>query len=329
MTSFNGTTVINRGNRPSPTSPCKLDFFWVKEGSYTDPYQVCSVHIFPDTKFGTANQYVNLDTTSSDYGLVSSTDTNYLFHNYKRDGAGNRIGFQGEVSACAAESAYTGDLRYSASSIFKVKTGHFAVILQPSAVYFPASVTDFNMDMSSNTASGTGNYLDIWTIKDVVGSKAQIYVNSFKLNSQSVVAVTEPMMVTPNNKLVQRYIEVGSKRNLQMKTELVVDNEPIRESLRNLLETGSLLQNQQFRIVKLNESPDLSSRVVIKDFGDTASTTNINANGTMSYLWDTANITPKYSDDILGGSRGVYEITAKYTILDETYLSPKFKLIVR
>ena len=329
MTSFNGTTVINRSNRPSPTSPCKLDFFWIKEGSYTDPYNVCSVHIFPDTKFGTANQYVDLNATSTNYGLVSSTATNFLFHNYKRNAAGVRTGFQGAVSACAPESSYAGNLGYSASSIFKVKTGHFSVILQPSSVYFPETVTDFNMDMSSNTASGSGGYIDIWTLVDVVGSKAQIYVNSFKLNSQNVVAVTEPMLVTPNNKLVQRYVELGSKRSLQIKTELVVDSEPIRESLRNLLETGSLLQNQQFRIVKLNESPDMSSRVMIQDFDDTAATTNVNAHGTMSYLWDTASIAPKYSDDILGGTRGVYEITARYNILDELYYSPKFKLIVR
>jgi len=239
------------------------------------------------------------------------------------------VGFQGAVSACAPESSYAGDLRYSASSIFKVKTGHFCVILQPSSAYFPETVTDWTMDMSSNSASGTGGYIDIWTITDDAGSKAQIYVNSFSLNSQNVVAVTEPMLVTPNNKLVQRYIEVGSKRSLQIKTELVVDNEPIKESLRNLLETGSLLQNQQFRIVKLNESPDMSSRVMIKDFSDTAATTNINAHGTMSYLWDTASIAPKFSDDVLGGTTGVYEITAKYNILDETYYSPKFKLIVR
>ena len=83
------------------------------------------------------------------------------------------------------------------------------------------------------------------------------------------------------------------------------------------------------RIVKLNESPELTSRVVIQDFTDTSSTIQLDSHNMISYLWDTASITPKDTDDIMGGSRGVYEITVKYQILTETFYSPKFKLIVR
>ena len=83
------------------------------------------------------------------------------------------------------------------------------------------------------------------------------------------------------------------------------------------------------RIVKLNESPQLTTRVMIQDFADTSGTVQLDSQGTMSYLWDTNNIVPKYTDDILGGSRGVYEITVKFDLVEETILSPKFKLIVR
>ena len=328
MTKFNGITVINRANRPSPISPCKLDFIWIKDGSYQDPFQVCSVHIFPNTEFGSPNPYVNLTAGDADYGLVSSTATNYIFRNYKRNGAGLKTGFDANVSACAQASSYVGG--NSASSIYRTDTGKFSVILQPEANYWPDSAPSDNwLYLSSNSASATGDYLDIWTLVDVTGSKAQIYVNSFKLNSASVVAVTEPLLVTPSNKLIQRYVELGSKEKIRVKTELVVDNEPIKDSLRNLLATGSLLRNPQMRIVKLNESPELTSRVVIKDFADTSGTIQLDSHNMMSYLWDTESITPKHSDDILGGSRGVYEITVKYDILTETFYSPKFKLIVR
>ena len=124
--------------------------------------------------------------------------------------------------------------------------------------------------------------------------------------------------------MIQRYIEVGSKKKIQVKTELVVDNEPIKQDLRNLMETGSLLQNPQ-----INESPQLTTRVMIQDFADTSGTVQLDSQGTMSYLWDTNNIVPKYTDDILGGSRGVYEITVKFDLIEESILSPKFKLIVR
>ena len=95
------------------------------------------------------------------------------------------------------------------------------------------------------------------------------------------------------------------------------------------METGSLLQSPKMRIVKLNESPELTSRVMIQDFDDTAANVDLDPQGTISYIWDTASIVPKYSDDILGGARGVYEITVKYDLIEETILSPKFKLIVR
>ena len=127
MTKFNGTTVIERGNRPSPIVPAKLDFYFVKAGAQVDPFQVCSVHIFPDTEYGSAKQYVNLNpgATAANYGLVSATNQDFLFHNYKKDSVGNKIGFDANVSACAGESDYAGQLAYAASSIFKVDTGHF------------------------------------------------------------------------------------------------------------------------------------------------------------------------------------------------------------
>ena len=332
MTKFNGTTVIERGNRPSPIVPTKLDFYLVKAGSQVDPYQVCSVHIFPNTQFGSADPYINLNpgATTENYGLVSATNQNFLFHNYKRNESGNRVGFDAFVSACPAPTSYTGDLRYAASSIFKVDNGHFSVILQPSGFYYAASAAANGWTEGWNsTASSVGAYLDIWTVVDVAGSKAQIYVNTFGLQTANTFATTEPLQVTTNNKLIQRYVEVGSKKRLRVKTELVVDNEPIKQSLRNLMETGSLLQNPKMRIVKLNESPELTSRVMIQDFDDTAANVDLDPEGTISYMWDTASIVPKYSDDILGGARGVYEITVKYDLIEETILSPKFKLIVR
>ena len=328
MTTFNDITVINRANRPSPISPCKLDFIWIKDGSYQNPFQVCSVHIFPNTQFGSPNPYVNLTAGEANYGLVSSTATDYIFRNYKRNGVGARVGFDANVSACAVEADYVGG--NSASAIFKTSPGNFSVILQPEANYFPTTAPANGwLPVSGNSASATGDYLDIWTLVDVEGSRAQIYVNSFKLNSNSNVALTEPLLVTPTNKLIQRYVEVGSKEKLRVKTELVVDNEPITNDLRNLLETGSLLSKPQMRIVKLNESPELTSRVMVQDFGDTSGSIQLDSQNLISYLWNTETIAPKYADDIMGGSRGVYEITVKYNILTESFYSPKFKLIVR
>jgi len=321
MTKFNNITVIKRENRPSPISPCLLDFFWVKDGYYQDPYQVCSVYVFPNTQFGAPDAYVDLSPGSPNYGLVNAiSGQNYIFHNVPS----GQTEFNADVSACASESDYLQE--NTASSIYKVKEGHFSVILQPSAQYWTSAYNEYS---AVNSASSVRDYIDIWTLVDVKGSKAQIYVNTFRLNAGAAFAVTEPVEITPRNELVQRYVDVGTKLKLRVKTFLHVDNEPLAQSLRDIINTGALLTDAELRITKINESPNLTSRVIIRDFADTADDVYVNHHNTISLLWDTANIAPKYSEDILGGPRGVYEIEAKYNVLDETFYSPKFKLIVR
>lgn len=335
MTKFNGVTVIQRGNRPSPIIPAKLDFYNYIAGALSNPFQVCSVHVFPNTAFGTASPFVNQTPGDANYGLVSSTTTNIVFHNYKRNVAGDRVGFDANFSACASETDYTGDLRYSASSIFKEEVGHFSVILQPSGVYFPVSAGGVNgwSPSYNNSASGTGGYIDIWTVVHTEGSKAQIYVNTFNMDTANTFAVTEPLEVTTTNKLVQRYVQLGSKKRLQIQTEIVVDNEPIKADLRNLMETGSLVSNPEISITKLNESPVLTARVQTTGTGDvggfTSEGVSMDTQGTISYVWDTNSITPFYDDELLGAAMGVYEVTVRYNVAGETIVSPRFKLIAR
>jgi hypothetical protein len=338
MTTFNGYTVINRGNSPSPISPAKLDFFFVKDGSYIDPYQVCSVHIFPDTEFGAPDNYLDLSAGSANYGLVSSTANNMVFHNQKVDPTSvppnQVVGFDGFVSACDVESFYDSSKPNTASGIFRTGPGQFSVLLQTGTEYWSTSATSFNTGPNyENNASSTGGYIDIWTVVDAFGSAAQIYVNQFALTTANVFATTEPLAVTTYNKLIQRYVDVGSKKNLQIKTELVVDSEPMAASLRNLMEQGALVQNPEISVTKLNETPGMTSRVQITGTGSVGGFTKtgvrLDSHGTISYIFDTTNITPFYEDETLGGPTGVYEVQVKYNLLDETILSPKFKLIVR
>ena len=266
-----------------------------------------------------------------------------VFHNYRRDpDTGLVIGFDANMSAMASPVTYAGDLRYSATSIFNypefvpgvnAQPGHFSVILQPSGVYYQTSAAPEFVTRLNNTASSTGGYIDIWTVVQTEGSRAQIYVNQFSMQTANVFAASQPLEVTTNNKLVQRYVEAGSRKRLQIKTAIVVDNEPMEQSLRNLIETGSLLSNPQISISKLNESPTLTSRVVITGDnsmgGFISSGVSLDTHGTISFLWDTTNIQPFFEGENLGGPLGVYEITVKYDIVDETIISDRFKLIVR
>ena len=343
MTTFNGHTVIQRGNRPSPISPAKLDFLFVKDGSYIDPFQVCSVHIFPNTAFDTATPYIDTTAGSTTYGLVNSTDNNMVFHNQGVDPLSQPpfqvTGFDAAATETnmAKESSYIASDPMTASGIFRTGPGRFSVLLQTNTKYWSTSATSFTAPPYFNSASGTGGYIDIWTLVDTAGSKAQIYVSMFNLTTANVFGSTQALAVTTNNKLVQRYVNMGSKKKLQIKTELVVDNSPIKASLRNLMETGALIQSPEINVVKLNETPGLTSRVQITGFDDVggfiSNGVRLNGNGTISWQFDTTNITPFFNDpvvgDTLGGPTGVYEIQVRYQVLDETIISPRFKLIVR
>ena len=336
MTTFNGHTVIQRDNRPSPISPAKLDFFLVKDGSYIDPFQVCSVHVFPDTQFGSADSYLDLVPGSPTYGLVGTTGyEKMVFHNQLTDPiTAQVIGFDANISGMAQENTYNSANPMTASGVFRTSPGVFSVILQTGTKFWPTSSTVFTeLPSDSNSASGTGGYLDLWTIVDAKDSRAQVYANVFGLTTANVFGSTGPLAVTTNNRLIQRYIDVGSKKSLQIKTELVVSNNTIKASLRNLMETGALLQSPEISITKLNESPALTSRVQITGVGGIggfiSDGVRLDSNGTISFLWDTASIVAFYEDENLGGTTGVYEIQVKYQLLDETILSPRFKLIVR
>ena len=340
MTTFNGITVINRKNRPSPIEPAKLDFFMVKAGGYSDPYAVCSVHIFQDTQYGSPDAYLDLSAGSDNYGLVTSSNTSekMVFRVQEVDGFKNRIGFTGNPADFPTEIDYLD--ASSASGIFKTGNGKFSVLLETDTYYYKSSEVadpDFNpintLPTTENSASSVQGYLDIWTVVDAEGSKPQIYVNIFRLDTANVYATSEPLAVTTVNKLVQRYIAVGSKEKLRIKTELVVDNEPIEQSLRNLIETGALIQNPEISITKINEIPGQTSRVEITGLGAQGGFDHrgveVDSHGTISYLWDTANIVPFYIGENLGGPTGVYEIQVKFNVLDQTILSNRFKLVVR
>jgi hypothetical protein len=322
MTQFNNYPVVKRCDNPSPISPTLLEFFFLNDGAYQNPYQVCSVHIFKDTTKGVGNKYLDLSAGSDTYGQVSSTDYSYRFSNWTTGPDG--VAYW-DVSSQKSPIDYIPYLPDSASGIFKVSDGYFAVILQPGA----SGVDKAGEELIANSASAVGEYLDIWTIMDVIGSFTRTYVNTFSLTSKGVIATTSPVEITPSNKLVNRYINIGSREPLKVKTNFTLENSSVPEAIRNMFQQGSVLNNAMMKIVKINETPELASRVVVQDFSDTSGGVSVDCNNNISFLWDTANIQPASLEDNLGGTTGVYEVQVRYNLLETLHYSPKFKLIVQ
>ena len=320
MAKINDYVVVKRYDRPSPNSKTYLEFLFVKDGILQDPYQVCSVHVFPDANNGDITSFVDSDADSSTYGEIQLSSANasadFIFTN-------TTGGVQDADPANALDpSAYTPGT--NASGIYKIGDGHFAAVLTPNEQYYDR----YNTAASSNGASAIGNYLDVWTVVATAGSKPKTFVNQFELFNEGAFALTELPLITITHEMKNKYIPVGSNERLKITTEYSTENRRTDRELTSLLQDSGLITDVQMKIVKLNESPDLTSRVVIQDFSDTSGSVDVNTENVVSYLWDTGSITAKDSEDILGGSRGIYEIQIKYNVFTETRYSPRFTVAV-
>lgn len=324
MSQFNGYTVIKRYDRPSPNSIAFLEFLFLKDGILQDPYQVCSVHIFPDTQKGSADAYLDLSANSPNYGTIvasaASSYADFIFTNT------DSLGARSASPADADDEIYFmgQDAPYTASSIFKIRNGHYAVALTPQSSYY-------NWDTQTrhgNSASAIGRYLDLWTVVDVAGSEPQVYTNKFEFFTNGAFALTEIPHVTTTERLINKYINVGSNERIRIALEYATENRRTDRELLNLLQDSSLITSPALKITKLNESPDMTSRVIIYDFADTEDLVDISADNIVSYQWDTSYIVAKDGEDILGGTRGVYEVQLRYEIFGEVRYSDRFTLVV-
>jgi hypothetical protein len=294
-----------------------LDFYFIKDGTYADPYQVCSVHIFPDTNNGSADTYLDLSAGSLNYGLVSALSSgNFEFRNL----AAADTHVVDPDNSLFDTSNYGGGVSNS-SGIHKLGTGHFGVVLTPGAnfVDYPDTAST---NVSANSASGTGKYIDVWTVVDAVGSKARTYINRFEMFADGVFAITEPITITPSTKLRQKYVQLGTNANIVVKTDFSFESPGMTQDIENLLQ-GAIIGSASASIIKIND--DLRGQAW----------TNIT--GSTSDAWTTTNVEVLSDDTILykfdttasAVTAGNYEVRVKFTVLTETFVSPPMNLVVR
>ena len=326
MATLNNISVIARHNRPGTLSKNLLELQYMLNGVYTDPYSVCAVHILKNASADSPDPYLDRDSGSSRYGLLHdsavNTSADMIFTNSGTIG----LGQQDPNHAAFSVANYDGTARES-SGIFQIATGRFAVALQPNASYWAASATYTPTDLSNsgvNSASSTGKYFDIWTIVDVEGSKPTTYINTFELKRDNVVTTTEPLTFSTSHKLLQKYVELSSVVQLEMTTDHVVHNRNIPNEIKNLF-TDSIVTSAGLEITKVAED----GRFTVSSVHDTSANIHINSADTITYLWDTSDLSSFNDTYGFGGQRGVYEIRARYRVLDEVRYSDRFRIVVR
>jgi len=323
---INNITVVPRNNRPTVLGKTALEFYYVKNGVYTDPYQVCSVHLFPDTvasstynqviSNGDPERYLDYNSSSTRYGNVASGSLSSVSMKWRNivSSTQEHVSLPSEIEFDT--SNYSGDVR-SSSGIYQLGTGHFAVVLQPnglyvSSMYEPPTGSEFaSSGEATNSASSTGKYYDVWVVVDNEGASPKAYLNKLDLWNDSIMAMAEPVTFTAKSQLVQKYVNVGSKVNLKFKTAISLTDKDIPLDIRSIF-NGSVIQDAQIR-VRLYDEDEGSWILVTSDWEDVDFVTS---SDTILYTH-------------LFGTTGRYDVQVKYSLMDEVLYSDKFGLVCR
>ena len=292
-------TVVPRANRPSEMSLTFLELFFLQNGNYVHPNRIRSVYIFKATADGASDKFIDSDPDSVTFGQV--LPSKYSSAAYIVSGSA----LVGPSDASFSADLYSGTPA-DARKVYTIAPGHYGIVADKDATFL------YGGDTVSSTVIGTGQFFDIWEIMDVSGSTYTSYVHSFELYSDNIVTVTEAIHVETRNKLVQRYINFGSKTNLEITTDISVTSKYTADEIRNAF-NGSVIQAAEIQIVKLADTGSEPPTVTVA-----WTSTNVGSNDTISYLFDTSAL-----------SRGTFEIQVRYDILSETIYSEKFRAVVR
>jgi len=205
-----------------------------------------------------------------------------------------------------------------ASGIFRVGVGDYVAVLD-GAVDLSGG---YNMHYAynaggavANSASSVQDYIDVWTVKLYKTSEYQLFINSFSLYNDNFTTITEPLLLTTRNRLVNKKLRVGEKVDMKITTDITVQNKTLPEETKNILKdyqiSGANIQIQRVNQDSVNQ-PAWSSVV---DYDTSPPNATITSDNTILYNFDT---------ESKAASAGTYFITAKYSYLTQNFVTPPF-----
>lgn len=297
--------TVDRNNRPSVDSRVALKVFFMNDGEYIDPTEIVDVTIFDRSSMQNPSTILGTD------GLLNGEVASGLAKAYFR--TNDPDGWQ-DISEYVP-----GDL--GSSGVYRVRQGEYLVVLD-GITNIPALHPTWG-NVINNTASSTGDYIDVWTVKYPSASLPKVVINSFSLFDDTIYNLTEPLLIKTHNELTTKKVVLGSKQDLKITTEFTVENKNIDSSIRNLFKTAIAI-SPQLKIEKINQDPNLPGRTTILDFTDEQDI-RVTSQNTFIYNWDTEALRTHASIALgtITGLRGVYVITLKYNLLNETIVTPQ------
>jgi hypothetical protein len=307
---LNNLSISDRHNRPVVLSKVGLQAFFLSDGEYADPYEISAVTVFSRAVNLYPSSVLDVDTQLIDTSNVSGS----ILMNFAASSARTN-------NSAFDTSNYTGTIA-STSGIFKTGVGKYIVVLDGTINSSGVIKLDGMNQVIPNRASGTGDYIDVWTIKWVEGSLPQTVVNEFNLRKGGFTVLTEPLMLKLKSRLVNSKVTLGSKVDLKIATDVHVENRVVEDSTKNLLREN-VITSGAIQIEKINEGEYLPSHVTVSSYSETSGLVRMSADNVMIFSWDTTTLPthPQLIAGKFGSIQGVYAIRAKYTVFGETLIT--------
>lgn len=307
---INNTAVTTRRARPGVLEKVALEVFFIQNGTLTDPYSISGVGVFALSSNGSPSSVLGTDS------LIASDVTPLMWF------ANSAL----ETSNVAfSVSNYTPGV--TASGIFKLATGRYAVVLDGTV----ALSSTFNGTTIANAVSAIGDYIDVWQVKFVQAGGWNVVCNQFYLFNDNFFTITEPLLLTARSTLNPKEIRIGSKMDLKVAIDITIGNRNLEPSLKNVFREA-VVESPQFKIIKFNDGiSQLPAHVTVSGYSDTSGLIDITSDNTMLLNFDTSQLFTHA--ELLAGNfgsvTGSYGLQAKFSILNQTFVSPilRFEII--
>lgn len=310
---INGHSVVTRHERPSVLSKTALVMYFINDGQYQDPYAISGVSVFE-----ASNNYPPSSVVGAGGEINSTASSNILMH------------FSNSATL-TTDSAYDAS-NYAANTtsygIYKISEGKFACVWD-SSDNVPSGL--FNLSGSQfieNRASAVGDFIDVWSVLRVNGSNLDTYIKEFTLTEDRFFGITEPILLKVNTRLVNNKLVLGSKSTLKFTNEFTIENTNLDSSILNLFRY-SMIENPKLLIYKDNEDRNLPSRVTVSGYGDTSGSMDVTSENTITYTFDTDDLSTHASVSDFGSLRGVYRARLEFDVLNETYVTDDMPFVIR
>lgn len=316
---LNGTALVDRHNRPSVGGKVAIRTLFINDGEFIDPYDVSSCTIFAKLSNASPSSIVDVDD-----GIIKSDATSVVLMNFGVSGgavetASPHDGTPGKTTSqnlpWVAPTLYTPGSQ--ASGIYRVGLGDYVAVLDGDVSLSGGYDNRYAFQEGitvANTASSVQDYIDVWTVKLSQGGEYQLFINNFSLYNNTFTTITEPLLITTQNRLVNKKLRYGEILDMKITTEITVQNSTLPEDTKNILKDYPIT-NPQIKIERVNEdSINQPARTEIQAYTPATTTTD----NTILYNFNTTTA--------LGTvvPAGTYIITAKYSYLTQTFVTVPF-----